>query len=358
MSKLDRYISRQFLNILWFVLIAATAFFIIVDLVENLDRFIDRDVPSGIIVQYYIFFIPFILEFIMPIAVLIACLFSVAQLSRHNEISAMQTAGISLYRIALPLFAVGFVICIVMILFAEYVMPPASEAKFDIKRKYLDRISEKIFAQKSNINILNSEFERTFISHFEAPEKTAHNVMIQRYHPGELQTRLDANRMKWRDDHWIMEDGISRTFDGESEIVETFAELIIDNLPFNPSELGQVQKKPDEMNYAELKAFIRQVTRTGADPQKWLVDLHMKFSFPFANFVIVIFGFPLAAMQKKSGRALAFGTSLGICFLFFGLVKTLQTLGQNGILTPWLAAWGSDFVISGLGVFLLIKSKK
>ena len=134
MSKLDRYISRQFLNILWFVLIAATAFFIIVDLVENLDRFIDRDVPSGIIVQYYIFFIPFILEFIMPIAVLIACLFSVAQLSRHNEISAMQTAGISLYRIALPLFAVGFVICIVMILFAEYVMPPASEAKFDTSR--------------------------------------------------------------------------------------------------------------------------------------------------------------------------------------------------------------------------------
>ena len=112
------------------------------------------------------------------------------------------------------------------------------------------------------------------------------------------------------------------------------------------------------MNYFELKKFIRQIERNGANAKKWLVDLHLKIAFPFSSFVMVLFGFPLAAMQKKSGKALGFGISLGICFVFFGLVKTLQTLGYNGVLAPWLAAWGSIFIVSGLGILLMIKSKK
>lgn len=358
MNKFDQYISRQFLNTLIFSVVIFTIFFIIVDLAENLDKFIDRDVPTDIVIQYYIYFIPYIIIFIIPIAVLLSTLFSVGQLAHHNELVAMQTSGVSLNRIAMPLLILGFIISVLMTLFTEYVMPPASKEKFAIKRKYLDRVSEKIFAQQNNINILQNENERIFISHFDSRENTAHDVSVQEYISGSLISRIDAKKMQWQEDHWVMQEGVSRTFTEGREQIVTFATRELHNFKVDPTELGNVQKKPDEMNFGELRKFIRRVERNGSDSTKWLVDLHMKFSFPFSSFVIVLFGIPLASSRKRSGKALGFGISLGICFLFFGLVKTLQTLGYNAILPPILASWGSNIIIIGLGMLLLAKARK
>lgn len=358
MRQLDRYILKQFFHSLFFAVIAFSIVFVIVDLVENLDRFIDRDVPILIVSQYYLFYIPYIVVLIIPIAMLLACLFSVGQLARNNELSAMQTSGISLYRIAIPLLILGFLVSGFMIFFAEYVMPPASESKFRIKREYVDKISDKIFAQNSNINILQSNWEKTYISHFDGPKNLAKDVTIQSYEAGKLKARTDAKRMVWADDHWVLENGIHREFIRGSELVEPFDSLPLKDFPFDPRDLQKVQKKPDEMNFSELKSFIRQVERNGGNVQSWLVDLHMKIAFPFASLVIVLFGIPLAAMQKRSGKALGFGISVGVCFLFFGLVKIFQTLGYNGILHPFIAAWASIIIIALLGVILLIKAKK
>ena len=153
MNKFDQYISRQFFYTLVFAFVIFTIVVMIVNLVENLDKFIDRKVTNEIVIQYYIYFIPYIIIFIIPIAVLLSTLFSVGNMARHNELIAMQTSGVSLNRIATPLLILGFVISLLMILFTEYVMPPASQKKFTIKRKYLDRVSEKIFLQQNNINI-------------------------------------------------------------------------------------------------------------------------------------------------------------------------------------------------------------
>lgn len=358
MNQFDKYISRQFLQTLIYSVVIFSLFFVIVDLADNLDKFIDRDVPTDIVVKYYIYFIPYIVIFIIPIAVLLSTLFSVGQLAHHNEIVAMQTSGVSLNRIALPLLILGFIISVFMTLFAEYVMPPASREKFAIKRQYLDRMSARMFAQQNNINILQNENERIFISHFDNRENIAHDVTVQKYVPGGMLSRMDAKKIFWRENRWVMEAGTSRIFSEEGEQIVSFDSTELKSLQIDPTELGNVQKKPDEMNFSELRKFIRRVEMNGADSLKWQVDLHMKFSFPFSSFVILLFGIPLAASRKRSGKALGFGISLGICFLFFGLVKTLQTLGYNSILPPILATWGSNIIIVLVGMLLLAKARK
>jgi len=157
---------------------------------------------------------------------------------------------------------------------------------------------------------------------------------------------------------WKLVDGISREFNHNGEIVKDFTKMELNDFPFELIDLKKAQKHPDEMNSKELKNFIIQIIHNGADPQKWLVDLYLKFSFPFTNFVIVLFGIPLATLQKRSGAALGFGISLAICFIFFGLVKTFQAFGHNGLLEPILAAWGSNLIFGSIGLFLLIKAKK
>ncbi len=358
MNKLDFYISRNFFNTLIFALVAFSLIFVIVDLVEFLDKFIDKQVPRITILTYYIYYLPYILVLVVPIAVLLASLFSIGQLARYNELTAMQTSGISLYRIALPLLISGFIISLLMILFGESVVPIASQRKFAIKREYLDQVPQQIFTKQSNINILQSENERINIGYFDSETNIAHDVTVQRYSSGVLLSRLDARKMIWQNNRWLLQDGISRQFQAGGEIARPFLQQEVNHFPFRPADLKKAQKQPDEMNYSELRQFITQIIHNGANPQRWLVELHLKIAFPFTNFIIVLFGIPLASLQKRSGAALGFGISLAICFLFFGLVKTFQAIGYNGMFAPWFAAWASNFIIGGIGIILLINVKK
>ncbi len=358
MSKLDRYISRQFLATLIFAIVAFAIIVVVVDLVEFLDKFIDRQVPKPIIVEYYLNYLPYIIVLILPIAVLLASLFSVGQMARYNELTAMQTSGISLYRIAMPLLIWGLLLSLFSLFFAEYVVPPTSARKFAIKREYIDRVSPQIFSRQTNINVLQGEYDRTYIDYYDHQTKTAHNVMIQHYASGRLISRTDARRMVWKGRQWVLQDGFFRRFQGDREIVSHFKEKPFPDFPFIPTDLQKAQKQPDEMNYQELRRFIQQIVRNGADPRRWLVDLHLKIAFPFSNFIIILFGIPLASIQRRSGRALGFAISLLICFFFFGLIKTFQAIGYNGLIHPVLAAWASNIIIGGLGIFMMIRAQK
>ena len=64
MKRLDLYLIRQFLTILSISILGFTCIFLIVDLIENLDRFIDNTVPWNIVSKYYVYTLPWFLSLI------------------------------------------------------------------------------------------------------------------------------------------------------------------------------------------------------------------------------------------------------------------------------------------------------
>ena len=110
MKLLDYYIVRRFLTNLIFALSAFVVIFVIVDLVEHIDLYIDRNVPTVAIVLLYVYFLPFIVVMSMPVGVLLASLFCTGQMAKYNELVAMKATGISIYRILLPMLIIGLLI--------------------------------------------------------------------------------------------------------------------------------------------------------------------------------------------------------------------------------------------------------
>jgi lipopolysaccharide export system permease protein len=90
MRILDRYLIRQFLFVLLFSLTAFWLIFVIVDLVENLDKFIDRHATLLVVAKYYLFYTPYIVVLALPVAMLLSCLFSLGQMAKHNELTAIK----------------------------------------------------------------------------------------------------------------------------------------------------------------------------------------------------------------------------------------------------------------------------
>ena len=108
MKILDRYLVKQFLQTIFFGLIAFTLIFVVIDMMENLDDFIDQNVGAPIILHYYLVFSPDIIKLITPIAVLFGALFTAGKAAQLSELTAIKASGVSMYRFMLPFLITAF----------------------------------------------------------------------------------------------------------------------------------------------------------------------------------------------------------------------------------------------------------
>lgn len=357
MKLLDIYLSKKFLLNLIFGIVAFVIIFLVIDIVENIDKFIDKEANTSTIALYYFYFIPQIISLTLPITMLLATLFSVGNMTKHNEVVAQKSAGISLYRIFAPIFILGLVISVIAGIFSETVVPWASQNKYDIYRYDIKKNPRNIGKNRNNIYIQDSENRKTSIGFFNGIKNEAQRVSLFYFDGPVLKKRIDAKTMIWKDQKWILKNVVERRFENTNEEIINYPKIAITDLRFKPENLLELQKKPEEMSYVELDKFINELQSIGSEAKKWIVELYLKISYPFANFIIVLFGAPLAARKRRSGNAVGIGISLLVCFIYYFFVHTGRVLGHQGTLPPLLAAWLGNIIFIFAGLFSLVKSK-
>lgn len=357
---LDRYIIRKFLIVLFFNILAFIVIFIVVDLIENLDKFLSYQASFGNVFLYYLYYVPYIIILTLPIAMLLSSLFSLGSMAQYNEIIAMKSAGVSLYRILFPVFVLALLISIVSGLGGETAVPIANEARLDIFRYQIKKETRNIRSTRNQLAIQDGKNRQIYIQFYDTAKKRAHNVNIIRTEGGRIVERWDSRYMKWNENkkQWVLINVTRRILSDTSETVTHSDTLVHQPSQVTPSDLIDLEIQPEEMNYAELDRFVDKMIALGADARRWLVDLYMKISYPFANLIIVMFGAPLAARKRRSGPALGFAIALLISFIYFLFLRTGQVLGHKGDISPWLAAWIGNIVFGVGAIFTLIKAKK
>src|SRR6185503_8499574 len=100
-------VIRNFLQVYVYCITGFLSIWLIFDISDNISTFLDQRVGLRIAVKYYITQLPEVIIVLLPVALLLALLFSLGRMSRSNEIVSLLTAGISLSRILLPLMAIG-----------------------------------------------------------------------------------------------------------------------------------------------------------------------------------------------------------------------------------------------------------
>lgn len=359
MKLLDLYLLRRFVIILLFALVAFVLIVVVVELIGEIGNFLDRDVPFAVMVKYYLFYIPFLLVLALPIAMLLASLFSIGQMARYNELTAIKSVGISLYRVLAPLLILGLLMSLFAFFFGETVVPKTNRLKTAIHEQYLDPSSTRIASKVTNIFMRDQLNRLIFIGHYNSKEKVCHKVSILKKSDTRFRERHDAQTMQWQDSTWVLLNGYRRTFSEQGvEHAVAFDSLREGSIDFSPEQLAESQTAPEDMSYRELKRFTQEVIRNGGDPASWRVDLNLKISVPFANLVMVLFGASLASNKKRSGVIVGIIISLIICFLYYGFVKFFQTLGYNSVLAPVVSAWLANLIFLVLGIALLIATRK
>ncbi len=362
MTLLDRYIVRQFLVTMLFALVAVLIIFIVIDVMEKLDNFVDRKAEWAIILQYYVFFIPEIIKLIIPVAMLLASLFVTARMSTQNELGAMKSGGISLYRTMLPFVAVALLISAASVYFNGWIVPRANKAKFTIERVYLQK--DIINASGANVFVQDSPTRIISMGYFDDSRNVASRISIQDFSPVDptrMVERVDAITMIWDTTSrtWILNNGIRRWFDdGGKERMATFGSESAGLLHFAPDDLRKKAEKPDEMDYYTLREFIGNQQRAGQEVSRWQVDFYSKISFPFASVIVVLFGVPFASVKRRGGVGVQLGISLLICFIYLIFMKVSQVFGYNGDIHPLLTAWLANILFFAAACWVILRVQK
>ena len=294
---------------------------------------------------------------ITPIAVLLSTLFTVGRMMNFNEIVAVKNAGVSLLRFMVPFLICGLVVTCISYYLNNWVVSEANKRKFSFERNYLGinkpvQGFNKLYFQDSKNRIV-------LIEQFNELEMVGNRISILMFNPDTLtilDKRVDAAKMKWENNTWVLEKAVTRELKPSGESIQSYDTIPVEDiegikkLNISPEQIIKKQLKPDEMNYSEIKDFIENQRKNGQNVDRVLVDFYSKISFPFSSFIVIIFGISISTGSKrKKGLALQFGISILVSFLYLGFVKISQTFGYNGDLNPILTAWMANIVFISIG---------
>ncbi len=363
MHILDRYFIRMFLFTLIFSVFGVWLIVFIVHLVEHFDKYIDKHASLFLVVKYYVFWSPYMIVLTISVAVLLACIFSVGQSARHNELLAIKAAGVSLYRILVPLLILSLLISFATMVFGEVVVPVANKREREIKEFEIGRKTRDANLLRKNLFVQGEDRRIFHLENYNIETKTGNGVLIQKIVENKLVEQIEARKMSWKGNGWLFEDGRERIFSDslsqpQGEEYQTFGKLFRADLRVQPEAFAERQKAPEEMGYLELARYVKIRKRAGAEVLKEVTDLNAKISYPLINFIIVLFGAPIAANPRRSGMALGVAITLSIAFCSYVVIKGALILGYSGTLSPVLAAWSANILFAVLGGILLIKAKK
>jgi lipopolysaccharide export system permease protein len=366
MNKLDKYLLRQFLTILAMAILGFVTVFVIVDLIENIDKFIDNSVHLKIIFLFYLYTLPWFFSIGLPMATLIATVFSIGLMAKRNEWTAMKSSGISLYRIAVPLVLAGIVLSIISYELDNYLVVNGNEKVTKIEQKHMRRKARRNTFRTSKIlhDVLLQKQEIVHISlgKYSISGMEADNATIVFLENGILIKRIDAKKLFWNDSLslWNMNNYSIRNFNENGEEIEVniaSTDTLI-NANFTPGDITKQFKSPDEMNFNELTERIALLKENGVKTVRWEVARYNKVSFSLTSLIVILFGLPLAVSKQKGGLAFAAGMSVFIIFAYYTFIKFGQSLGYKEVLDPLISAWIGNVIFTIGGIILLLSVRK
>ena len=358
MSVFDRYITREFLKILGIALAAFVVIFVLVDVFDNIDTFIDRRAQLATVVLYYLYMCPYIIVLTLPVASLLASLLSVGGLARHNELVAMKSSGVSLYRILTPLFVVGAALSLTVVFVGGWTIPDLN-AKLRIIENYeIMRKPSREDEPKRNLVFQDEDGIAYHVAVLRPANGIAEGIRIIAGAGGTVLWRVDADIGTYTAGAWGLKSGFLRVFSDDMEHAAPFSHLWSSMFSATVEDILGRPQDPEELGVRELRDAIEQRSQSGLSTAKHRVELHIRFSFPLASFLMVLLGAPLASNPRRSGLALSFGLSIAVSFAFFGATRACQALGHHETLPPGIAAWLPDLVFLLAGLVILVKVRK
>jgi len=280
-------------------------------------------------------------------------------LTKNNEIVAFKASGVSLYRLALPLLLAAIVLAAAMLALDDTYLPYANQRQ-DALRNQIKGRPAQTFYQPRHRWIFGEGSKVYNYDLFDPDRSLFGGLNIFELDPVSfrLRRRIFASRAHWEEQQktWILEAGWVRDFDGQRVTrYFPFPVTTLTELTERPSYFHREVRQYYQMNWSQLRQYIRDLQQAGFDAARLSVQWHKKLAFPLIAPIISLLAIPFAFLVGTRGAVggLALGVAIGI--VYWATSALFEAMGAVGQLPPLLAGWAPDAIFAFLGLYFFLK---
>lgn len=372
MRLLDRYLLRELLFWLAVFFVGFLLVWVTFDLSLELHKLQEAHLRGMEIVEYCIYSIPEFMPMALPVSLLLALLYALTNHARHNEITAMRAAGISLARLCAPYFMVGLAATVALFVFNERYSARAADAADAVLNRHVEQQvpSAERNKVKNNIFVNTSPGGQnrtwTQLSYNTKTREIIQPDVIWTPTNGGPSFELSGDIAVWGNHAWHFYGKVieSRIDPGANVAVR----LLVTNALAMPQFTETPEQIQSEINVMKFYNHINK-THTADVPLKdilnylrwhphpdrkmrnWIyTKLHGRFAGPFACLVVVFVAIPFAAGSGRRNVFVGVAASIFIFFAYFVLQQIGFSFAETGWIPAWFGAWFPNlfFVVGSL----------
>ncbi len=340
---IDMYVFREFIIPFTILLMAFVIMFLIGDVFNDLEDFLSNKAPIHVIITYFTLKIPGNIRFILPISVLLACMFTMANFGKHMEVTAMRSSGVSLMRCGASIFAVGFAVTCMLFYFNEKLIPYTErEAVMTLERVAKgDSYVEKRYKM---LTFRSPDKERTWL--FKSfDRKGNHQEVTMKKHrsDGTLDWDIDADVACYTPKGWVFTNAIITSYSKDGLLpksprkYDTYT-LPLKEAPDNPRDIANAVKEPEELpSWVIIELLMKTENMAERCYDVYATLLFRRLAFPWSCVLAVFLGIPLATKNERSGIFMAIITAFLVIIAYQVTTEIFVILGKQGVLWPPIA---------------------
>ncbi|SEA69536.1 lipopolysaccharide export system permease protein [Bizionia paragorgiae] len=329
---------------------------ITVHLAEKIGKIIDKNVPFGEVLLYFLDFTIYFAHLLFPLFLFLSVIWFTSKLANNTEIVAFLSSGVSFSRFLRPYIIGASIVAVFSILLGLYLAPNASKGFNDFQYKYLKGRKEV------NKNVLKqiNDHDIIYVSNFDPKTKTGRNFTLEHFNRGKMSFKISADRIHFidKDSTYRLNNYVKRKIKESNDILEVTRRK--DTLfSFDLEDLTPEEYIAETLRYTELVHFIdREEKRGSSNIGRYKLELYRKWSLPVSVFILTIIAVAVSSRKRRGGMGvnLAFGICIAMVFVFFD--KIFGTLASQSDFSPLLAVWFPNIIFGIIAIILLINAKR
>ncbi len=342
MKILTKYLLRNLLFPLFYCFLGFVLIFVIDDLFDNFSDFLESGIRPEEMLYYYSQLLPSVVMLTLPVCLLLAMLYSLSQLTRHSEITAMRAGGVSIYRIVLPYIGVGLVATLCSAWINEQVAPDAAwraEQFLDYQRSGRDAAVYRV----RNLAMKDRNHD-WMIRTFDTRDHSMSKVVL-RENLGEERgsIKYQAEKMLWMDGRWWFMDLTVQRYRDNGDLAgppEFILQKEMRDLHETPQTFMTEIKEPQYLSSREMLRYLDAKKGLSEETRLRLrVDFHSRLATPFTCLIVTLIGVPIGSHTGRRGAFAGIMLALSLFFGFYILQLVAQGLGKQDIIPAWLGGW-------------------
>jgi LPS export ABC transporter permease LptF/LPS export ABC transporter permease LptG len=358
-TLLDDYVLRDFFVYFGMILATFLVLVLVFTLFELLGDILRNQVPASVVAEYLLNVTPYLLYNVAPLVMLLAVLVTFGLMQRSNEITAIKATGTSIYRIVTPVIGAAAVLA-AGLFFADQLYLPHTNKRQEALHNQIKGKPPQTYLRADRKWIFGQNNDIYYYQFFDTDRNQFGNITVFQLNRANftITRRIHADRAHWAENlnRWIYEQGWDRSLNVSAILnYRPFEVATFPFLPETPSYFKKEVKQYTEMNYEELRRYIRDLQQSGFDVVRLRVQLNKKLSYPLITLIMAIVGIPFALWGGNKGAITGVAVAVGTAVVYLVVSPLFEAMGNASLLPPALAAWSPDLIFILVGGYLILK---